>query len=68
MSILDAKEKPSHKQGPNWTVVGRFEDFESADARRKSEIQGGATAKVQKLAQYFVVKVKPPKQGREEKK
>lgn len=57
--VFGNQEKPAHKQGPNWNVVGRYEDFESADKRRKSEIKDGGTAKVQKLSTGFVVKVKP---------
>jgi hypothetical protein len=52
-------EKVVHKQGPNWNVVGRYEDFDSADFRRQAEIAAGRTAKVHKLASVFVVKVKP---------
>jgi len=53
--------KKVHKQGPNWYVVGRYEDFESANARRHKEINEGRTAKVHKLSSAFVVKVKPSK-------
>ena len=52
-------EKKFHKQGPNWDVVGRYEDFTSADDRRHKEIKDGRTAKVHKLSASFVVKVKP---------
>jgi len=57
--VFVQQEKPVHKQGPNWDVVGRFEDFESADKRRKKEISEGKSAKVQHLSSVFVVKVKP---------
>jgi len=57
--VFGQQEKPVHKQGPNWDVVGRFEDFESADKRRKKEISEGKSAKVQHLSSVFVVKVKP---------
>jgi len=59
-SILNiGNEKPVHKQGPNWNVVGRYEDFDSADFRRQAEIAAGRTAKVHKHSTTFVVKVKP---------
>lgn len=61
-SILNASnEKVIHKQGQNWDVVGRYEDFLSADNRRRKEIKEGRTAKVHKLSTTFVVKVKPTK-------
>lgn len=61
-SILNTNnEKVTHKQGQNWDVVGRYEDFLSADNRRHKEINDGRTAKVHKLSAGFVVKVKPTK-------
>lgn len=57
--VFGNQKKPVHKQGANWNVVGRYEDFESADKRRKSEIKNGGVAKVHKLSTTFVVKVKP---------
>lgn len=58
-SILNViNEKVVHKQGHNWDVIGRFEDFESADNLRKKELAEGRIAKVQCLSTVFVVKVK----------
>ena len=56
---IGGEKKVVHKQGPNWNVVGRYEDFDSADFRRQAEIAAGRTAKVHKLSATFVVKVKP---------
>ena len=60
--VFCQQEKPVHKQGPNWDVVGRFEDFEAADRRRNKEINEGRLAKVHQLASGYVVKVKPQAQ------
>ena len=61
-SILNANnEKVVHKQGPNWDIAGRYEDFDSADKRRKKEIGEGKSAKVQHLATGFVVKTRATK-------
>ena len=56
---IGGEKKAVHKQGPNWNVVGRYENFGDADSRRKNEIAAGRTAKVHKLSATFVVKVKP---------
>ena len=56
---IGGEKKVVHKQGPNWSVVGRYENFGDADSRRKNEIFEGRTAKVHKLSTTFVVKVKP---------
>ena len=55
------EEKKECKQGPNWDVVGRYQDFDSADAQRKRELSLGKLAKVQRLSTGFVVKTRLPK-------
>lgn len=45
-------------QGPPWSVVARFESFEPADERRKSELASGKQAKVARTASGFSVKVR----------